>query len=92
MEEKDLLSEMSEAICKHMNTLACTCVWLEKEGRANSMKYNKHDVQNALLLLLHTATVYGVRNGTLTVGNICQYQDRVANAVAVLAGENMLQM
>lgn len=90
MESKEKLSDLNEVIRIHTDTLAGACVWLEKAGHANSMKYNKHDVKNALLLLLHTATVYGVRNGTLTVGNINQYQEAVAKAVAELAGENML--
>ena len=93
MENKELLevlSELNGIICKQTHVLADAANGLEGLGHAKHMMYSKCNVKDALRILLHIATANGVRNGTLTVGNIYQYQDRVVNAVAVLSGEKDL--
>lgn len=93
MENKELLevlSELNGIICKQTHVLADAANGLEGLGHAKHMMYSKRNVKDALSLLLHMATANGVRNGTLTVGNICKYQDAVVNAVSELAGEKEL--
>lgn len=89
MTRNEVIDEVNAKIREIGEDLANACIGMDAFDCTYRMTYDERDVSNALHILLHVATAYGVRNGTLTVSNMNRNQRKVAKAVEELAGVHL---